>query len=97
MSWGESNGVCELAVGQKTRPIESEGQATPAFQSPTSPRASVPVRSALPCRKRGKSRRFRDESAGHPAGRSTSEDIAIGRATNNAIALAGQVRSRQAD
>ena len=25
--------------------------------------------------------------AGHPAGRSTSEDIAIGRATNNAIAL----------
>ena len=26
-------------------------------------------------------------TAGHPAGRSTSEDIAIGRATNNAIAL----------
>ena len=25
--------------------------------------------------------------AGHPAGRSTSEDIAIGRATNNAVAL----------
>lgn len=25
--------------------------------------------------------------AGHPAGRSTSEDIALGRATNNAIAL----------
>ena len=85
MSWGEYKGQCELAVGQKTR-IECEGQATPAFQAPPAPRASVPVRSSAPdasVANRGVSAPM----AGHPAGRSTSEDIAIGRATNNAIAL----------
>ena len=85
MSWGEYKGVCELAVGQKTR-IECEGQATPAFQAPPAPRASVPVRSAAPAASVA-NRGVSAPMAGHPAGRSTSEDIAIGRATNNAIAL----------
>ena len=85
MSWGEYKGACELAVGQKTR-IECEGQATPAFQAPPAPRASVPVRSAAPAASVA-NRGVSAPMAGHPAGRSTSEDIAIGRATNNAIAL----------
>lgn len=85
MSWGEYKGACELAVGQKTR-IECEGQATPAFQAPPAPRASVPVRSATPAPSVA-NRGVSAPMAGHPAGRSTSEDIAIGRATNNAIAL----------
>lgn len=85
MSWGEYKGACELAVGQKTR-IECEGQATPAFQAPPAPRASVPVRSASPAASVA-NRGVSAPMAGHPAGRSTSEDIAIGRATNNAIAL----------
>ena len=85
MSWGEYKGACELAVGQKTR-IECEGQATPAFQAPPAPRASVPVRSSAPATSVA-NRGVSSPTAGHPAGRSTSEDIAIGRATNNAIAL----------
>ena len=85
MSWGEYKGQCELAVGQKTR-IECEGQATPAFQAPPAPRASVPVRSATPSASVA-NRGVSAPMAGHPAGRSTSEDIAIGRATNNAVAL----------
>ena len=85
MSWGEYKGACELAVGQKCR-IECEGQATPAFQSPPTPRASVPVRSSAPATSVA-NRGVSAPMAGHPAGRSTSEDIAIGRATNNAIAL----------
>lgn len=85
MSWGEYKGACELAVGQKTR-IECEGQATPAFQAPPAPRASVPVRSASPAASVA-NRGVSAPMAGHPAGRSTSEDIAIGRATNNAVAL----------
>ena len=85
MSWGEYKGACELAVGQKTR-IECEGQAQPAFQAPPAPRASVPVRSAAPSSSVA-NRGVSAPMAGHPAGRSTSEDIAIGRATNNAIAL----------
>ena len=85
MSWGEYKGQCELAVGQKTR-IECEGQATPAFQAPPAPRASVPVRSATPSASVA-NRGVSAPTAGHPAGRSTSEDIAIGRATNNAVAL----------
>ena len=85
MSWGEYKGQCELAVGQKTR-IECEGQATPAFQATPAPRASVPVRSAAPAASVA-NRGVSAPMAGHPAGRSTSEDIAIGRATNNAIAL----------
>ena len=85
MSWGEYNGACELAVGQKTR-IECEGQAQPAFQAPPAPRASVPVRSSAPATSVA-NRGVSSPTAGHPAGRSTSEDIAIGRATNNAIAL----------
>ncbi len=85
MSWGEYKGACELAVGQKTR-IECEGQATPAFQAPPAPRASVPVRSSAPAPSVA-NRGVSAPTAGHPAGRSTSEDIAIGRATNNAVAL----------
>ena len=85
MSWGEYKGQCELAVGQKTR-IECEGQATPAFQAPPAPRASVPVRSATPSASVA-NRGVSAPTAGHPAGRSTAEDIAIGRATNNAVAL----------
>ena len=85
MSWGEYKGACELAVGQKTR-IECEGQAQPAFQAPPAPRASVPVRSSAPATSVA-NRGVSSPTAGHPAGRSTSEDIAIGRATNNAIAL----------
>ena len=85
MSWGEYKGACELAVGQKTR-IECEGQAQPAFQAPPAPRASVPVRSSAPATSVA-NRGVSAPMAGHPAGRSTSEDIAIGRATNNAIAL----------
>ena len=85
MSWGEYKGACELAVGQKCR-IECEGQATPAFQAPPAPRASVPVRSSAPATSVA-NRGVSAPMAGHPAGRSTSEDIAIGRATNNAIAL----------
>ena len=85
MSWGEYKGACELAVGQKTR-IECEGQAQPAFQSPPTPRASVPVRSSAPATSVA-NRGVSSPTAGHPAGRSTSEDIAIGRAINNAIAL----------
>ena len=85
MSWGEYKGACELAVGQKCR-IECEGQATPAFQAPPAPRASVPVRSSAPATSVA-NRGVSSPTAGHPAGRSTSEDIAIGRATNNAIAL----------
>lgn len=85
MSWGEYKGACELAVGQKTR-IECEGQAQPAFQAPPAPRASFPVRSATPA-PRVANRGVSAPTAGHPAGRSTSEDIAIGRASNNAIAL----------
>ena len=85
MSWGEYKGACELAVGQKTR-IECEGKAQPAFQAPPAPRASVPVRSSAPATSVA-NRGVSSPTAGHPAGRSTSEDIAIGRATNNAIAL----------
>ena len=85
MSWGEYKGACELAVGQKCR-IECEGQAQPAFQAPPAPRASVPVRSSAPATSVA-NRGVSSPTAGHPAGRSTSEDIAIGRATNNAIAL----------
>lgn len=85
MSWGEYKGACELAVGQKTK-IECEGQATPAFQAPPAPRASVPVRSAAPASSVA-NRGVSAPTAGHPAGRSTSEDIALGRASNNAIAL----------
>ena len=85
MSWGEYKGACELAVGQKTR-IECEGQAQPAFQAPPAHRASVPVRSSAPATSVA-NRGVSSPTAGHPAGRSTSEDIAIGRATNNAIAL----------
>ncbi len=85
MSWGEYKGACELAVGQKTR-IECEGQATPAFQAPPAPRASVPVRSSAPAPSVA-NRGVSAPTAGHPAGRSTSEDIALGRATNNAVAL----------
>ena len=85
MSWGEYKGACELAVGQKTR-IECEGQATPAFQAPPAPRASVPARSAAHAASVA-NRGVSAPMAGHPAGRSTSEDIAIGRATNNAVAL----------
>ena len=85
MSWGEYKGASELAVGQKTR-IECEGQAQPAFQAPPAPRASVPVRSSAPATSVA-NRGVSSPTAGHPAGRSTSEDIAIGRATNNAIAL----------
>ena len=85
MSWGEYKGACELAVGQKCR-IECEGQAQPAFQAPPAPRASVPVRSATPAPSVA-NRGVSSPTAGHPAGRSTSEDIALGRSTNNAIAL----------
>ena len=85
MSWGEYKGQCELAVGQKTR-IECEGQAQPAFQAPPAPRAAVPVRSAYPAPSVA-NRGVPAPMAGHPAGRSTAEDIAIGRATNNAVAL----------
>ena len=85
MSWGEYKGQCELAVGQKTR-IECEGQAQPAFQAPPAPRAAVPVHSAHPAPSVA-NRGVSAPMAGHPAGRSTAEDIAIGRATNNAVAL----------
>lgn len=85
MSWGEYKGQCELAVGQKCR-IECEGQATPAFQAPPAPRASVPVRTPAPAASVA-NRGVSAPTAGHPAGRSTSEDIALGRASNNAIAL----------
>jgi hypothetical protein len=85
MSWGEYKGQCELAVGQKCR-IECEGQATPAFQAPPAPRASVPVRTPAPAASVA-NRWVSAPTAGHPAGRSTSEDIALGRASNNAIAL----------
>lgn len=83
MSWGEYQGKCELAVGQKTR-IECKGQATPAFQAPPAPRAFVPVRSAAHAASVA-NRGVSAPMAGHPAGRATN--IAIGRATNNAIAL----------
>ena len=90
MSWGEYKGQCELAVGQKTR-IECEGQAQPAFQAPPAARpapysatqgATRVVSTPLPSAARPAAQ------AGLPvASRSTSEDIALGRATNNAIAL----------
>jgi len=85
MSWGEYKGQCELAVGQKCR-IECEGQATPAFQAPPAPRASVPVRTPAPAASVA-NRGVSAPTAGNPAGWSTSEDIALGRASNNAIAL----------
>ena len=89
MSWGEYKGQCELAVGQKCR-IECEGQAQPAFQAPPAPRpapysapqgATRVVGTPLPSAARPAA------PAGLPAGRSTSEDIALGRASNNALAL----------
>lgn len=89
MSWGEYKGACELAVGQKTR-IECEGQAQPAFQAPPAARpapysapqgATRVVGTPLPSAARPAA------PAGLSAGRSTSEDIALGRSTNNAIAL----------
>lgn len=85
MSWGEYKGTSELAVGQKCR-IECEGQAQPAFQAPPAARpapysapqgATRVVGTPLPPAARPAA----------PTGRSTSEDIALGRASNNALAL----------
>lgn len=89
MSWGEYKGAFELVVGQKTR-IECEGQAQPAFQAPPPARpapysapqgATRVVGTPLPPASRSAA------TLGSPAGRSTSEDIALGRASNNALAL----------
>ena len=89
MSWGEYKGACELAVSEKTR-IECEGQAQPAFQAPPAPRpaaysapqgATRVVSTPLPSAARPAA------PAGLPVADPRAADIALGRATNNAIAL----------
>lgn len=83
MSWGEYKGACELCVGQKCsiQPVgQAQGAPQPAQQASPA-RSYAPARQAAPVARAA-------APAGHPAGvRSQAEDIALGRASNNAVSL----------